>query len=293
MKFQITHRTAYHYGEVVSSSYGLVHLLPRDAVGQICHDAQVTIEPVPDEQREHRDFFGNRVTYFEILSSHRDLAVTATSTVEVAGRQISLPLRLNQAWEQARITDCSSPENLQAQQYVLSTELAPGSEALRAYASSSFSPGRPVLEALANLSDRIHHDFAYKPGVTSVTTTADEVLDGRKGVCQDFAHVTIGCLRALGLAARYVSGYLETDPPDGQPRLQGTDVSHAWASVYVPGAGWVDVDPTNSRLVNDRYITAAWGRDYRDVPPIKGVIYTDGTKHELEVSVDVARVEEM
>jgi transglutaminase-like putative cysteine protease len=293
VKFHINHRTVYHYSEVVSSSYGLVHLLPRDAVGQICHDAEVTIEPVPEEQREHRDFFGNRVTYFEILSSHQDLAVTATSIVEVDGRQMSLPLLMNQAWEEARITDRSNPENLQATQYVLSTELAPGSEALRAYASSSFPPRRPVLEALTSLADRIHDDFAYKPGVTSVTTTADEVLAGREGVCQDFAHVAIGCLRALGLAARYVSGYLETDAPDGQPRLQGADVSHAWASVYVPRAGWVDVDPTNSRLVNDRYITAAWGRDYRDVPPIKGVIYTDGTKHELEVSVDVARGEEM
>jgi transglutaminase-like putative cysteine protease len=293
VKFHVTHRTAYHYGDVVSSSYGLVHLLPRDAVGQICHDALVMVEPPPDEQREHRDFFGNRVTYFEILSSHQDLAVTATSTVEVDGRQSSVPLLVSQAWEGARVMDRSNPENLEATQYVLDTELAPGSEALRVYAGPSFSPGRPVLEALIDLAERIHDEFAYKPGVTSVTTTADEVLSGREGVCQDFAHVTIGCLRSLGLAARYVSGYLETYPPDGQPRLQGADVSHAWASLYVPGAGWVDVDPTNRQLVNDRYITAAWGRDYRDIPPIKGVIHTNGTRHELEVSVEVARIVEM
>jgi transglutaminase-like putative cysteine protease len=293
VKFHVTHRTAYHYDDVVSCSYGLVHLLPRDRLGQICHDAVLRVEPVPDEQRDYRDFFGNRVTYFEILSSHEDLAVTATSTVGVDGRQNIVPLVVSQAWEGARVMDRSNPEDLEATQYILDTDLAPGSEAMRLYAAPSFSPARPVLEALIDLAKRIHDDFAYKPGVTSVNTTADEVLSGRAGVCQDFAHVTIGCLRSLGLAARYVSGYLETDPPDGEARLQGADASHAWASLYVPGAGWLDVDPTNRQLVNDRYITVAWGRDYRDIPPIKGVIHTDGTRHELEVSVEVARIEEM
>jgi transglutaminase-like putative cysteine protease len=182
------------------------------------------------------------------------------------------------------------PEIVDALQFCLDSPLAASSPDLASYGRTSFVPGRPVVEALADLAERIHGDFAYTPGATSVRTSAEEVLARRKGVCQDFAHLAIGCLRSLGMAARYVSGYLETDPPPGQPRLQGADVSHAWASLFVAGAGWVDIDPTNNQLVNDRYITTAWGRDYGDVPPLKGVIFTEGTTHDLEVIVDVVRI---
>jgi transglutaminase-like putative cysteine protease len=147
-----------------------------------------------------------------------------------------------------------------------------------------------VLDAVTDLSSRIYRDFKFLPGVTEVKTTIEEVFARRAGVCQDFAHVAIGCLRSLGLAARYVSGYLETRPPPGKPRLAGADVSHAWASVFVPGSGWADIDPTNDQLVNDRYVTTAWGRDYTDVPPLKGVIFTQGDVQDLKVSVDVIPV---
>jgi transglutaminase-like putative cysteine protease len=179
---------------------------------------------------------------------------------------------------------------LDARQFTLESPLVCVSPAVAEYAAPSFPPGRPVLEAAADLCSRIHAGFRYRPGSTSVTTGLDEVIEGAEGVCQDFAQLAIGCFRWRGLAARYVSGYLETRPPPGRPRHQGADVSHAWVSVFVPDVGWVDIDPTNDQFVNDRYIVTAWGRDYSDVPPLKGVIFTEGTGHELEVTVDVVPV---
>ena len=176
--------------------------------------------------------------------------------------------------------------------FLLDSPLVAASPELADYAGPSFSSERPALEALFDLAQRIHADFDYLPGSTSVTTTVGEVLAARKGVCQDFAHLAIGCLRSLGLAAKYVSGYVETEPPPGKERLQGADVSHAWAALWVPGGGWVDIDPTNQQFVDDRYVTAAWGRDYADIPPLKGVIFTKGLEHELDVVVDVVRLDD-
>jgi transglutaminase-like putative cysteine protease len=180
-------------------------------------------------------------------------------------------------------------DSLAALSYVLDSPQVGGSAAAAAYAVLSFRPRRPILEAVEDLSHRIHRDFRFKPGATAVGTPVEEVLARRAGVCQDFAHLTIASLRSMGLAARYVSGYLETDPPPGQPKLQGADVSHAWASVFVPQIGWVDVDPTNDQTVGDRHITVAWGRDYGDIAPLKGVIFTDGDTTSLTVTVDVRR----
>jgi transglutaminase-like putative cysteine protease len=293
MNYRVSHRTVYHYAAPVSSSYGEVYLLPRDRPGQVCHGTDVTIEPAPDFYRERVDSFGNNVGYFELLAPHRRLAVTAHSLVLVESRPPGLPLVANQPWEECRPTPESTGDGdlLDARQFVLESTLVSTSTTLRRFGHASFTAGRPVLEALTDLTERIHDRFAYLPGATSVGTTAEQVLSKGEGVCQDFAHVAIGCLRSLGLAARYVSGYLETDPPPGAVRLEGADVSHAWASLFVPGAGWVDFDPTNRQLVTDRYLTTAWGRDYVDVPPLKGVIFTDGRAHDLEVAVDVIRVE--
>jgi transglutaminase-like putative cysteine protease len=290
VNYQVSHKTSYHYDDVVSASYGQIHLLPRDGPNQTCLDSIASIDPLPADQREHVDFFGNRFVYFEIVSPHRDLIVTTTSTVEVGGRQDHLSMVAGQPWEEARLAGPLQPEAIDTVQFVLDSPLASVSPEVAAYASPSFSPGRPVLEALVELGERIHGDLQYEPGATSVATTAAEALAGRAGVCQDLAHVMIACLRSLGLAARYVSGYIETDPPPGEARRIGADMSHAWAALLVPAVGWVDFDPTNRQLINDRYVTAAWGRDYRGIPPLKGVIFTDGTKHELEVSVSVVRV---
>lgn len=292
MRYRVTHRTEYRYDAVVSTSFGTAHLLPRELDDQRCAKATVTITPDPAELREHVDYFGNRTLYFSVRHPHTKLVVTSTSEVDVQPRSSDATLLGEQRWElvRDRLTRELTEDAIDARQFVLDSPLVVSSDALRAYADGSFPAGRTVTAAVADLVHRIHTDFDYKPGVTSVTTTLDELLVLREGVCQDFAHLAIGCLRSLGLAARYVSGYLETDPPPGRPKLVGADVSHAWFSVLVPEAGWLDLDPTNDQLVNHRYVVTAFGRDYGDVPPVSGVIYTERGAASLRVSVDVAVV---
>lgn len=304
MKYRVGHTTSYQYDNEVSASYGQIHL-PRQTPAQRCDQTQVVIDPEPDDYRERCDFFGNRAGYFEIHSPHRRLCVSTTSWVDVTvdaragflAAAASSPA--GAAWEAARQLDrnraAAGPNDAEDDdgiEFVLDSPLVSTSPELAAYGAVSFPPGRPIVEALRDLTERIHSEFAYKPGATRVSTTASEVLDKRAGVCQDFAHLAIGCLRSLGLAARYVSGYLETSPPPGQERLTGADVSHAWAAALVPGVGWLDIDPTNRQFVNDRYVVTAWGRDYTDVPPLQGVIFTEGTTHDLDVEVDVFRLDD-
>ena len=292
MTYRVVHRTEYRYESRVSSSYGELYLLPRDDPGQVCWSSQVRIEPAPHDYRERTDFYGNRVAYFAVLEPHTRLTVTAESMVDVS-RAGSLPLLVDQPWEAIRDRLRLDPADdvVEARGFVLGSPKVVLSPAVAAYAAESFPPGRLLTDALTELISRIHTDFAFEPGATSVRTTLDELLECRKGVCQDFAHLAVGCLRSVGLAARYVSGYLETRPPPGRSRLVGADVSHAWASVFVPDAGWVDLDPTNDRFVSDRYVTTACGRDYGDVSPLKGVIYTESAKNELHVAVDVSTVD--
>ena len=287
--YSVTHRTEYEYEEDVSLSYGQLHLLPRDLPLQRCRNARVVVDPVPDDYREREDYFGNRVAYFAIHAPHRALTVTASSVVEVSHTAGELSLFGHRPWEEAQsaIDAGRVADPLDAAQYTLDSPLVEASERYRRYAAESFTPERPLLDAVTSLSSRIHSDFAYRPGSTSVSTPLAEVFDQREGVCQDFAHVGIACLRSLGLPARYVSGYLETDPPPGRERLTGVDGSHAWLSVLVPDTGWLDLDPTNDQLTGDRYIVTAYGRDYSDVPPLNGVIYTEGKTDSLRVVVDV------
>jgi transglutaminase-like putative cysteine protease len=291
VRYRITHTTEYVYESVVSSSFGEAHLAPRDLPHQRCGPAQLRVVPEPSEQREHLDYFGNRSTYFSVLRPHTKLVVTSTSEVEVTA-PAAMPLLADQSWETVRdrLRRDLSDDVIAAREYVLESPLITITDAVRDYAAQSFPAGRAISTAIADLATRINHDFLYKPGVTTVTTTLDELMELREGVCQDFAHLAIACARSVGLAARYVSGYLETDPPPGRPKLQGADVSHAWMDVFLPDAGWIGVDPTNDQLVSDRYVTTAWGRDYGDVPPLKGVIYTEGSKNELRVQVDVVAI---
>ncbi|HEX6394641.1 MAG TPA: transglutaminase family protein [Acidimicrobiales bacterium] len=297
MTFRINHSTTYTYEDEVTQSYGLLHMIPRDLPGQTCRSITIVIDPVPDFYAEHRDFFGNRVIHFEILKPHRKLSVLSASEVDIDRGGLPAP-NGDVPWEAARdqLRDSAAgggaPEaaTLDATQFVLGSSLAFPFPELREYALMSFTPGRPTRDALLDLAARVHDDFRYEPGVTSVATTAEEAFEARVGVCQDFAHLVIGCLRSLGLAARYVSGYLETTPPPGAARLRGADASHAWTALFVPGEGWLDVDPTNRQYTNDRYTTVAWGRDYGDVPPLKGVIFTEGSAHDLDVVVDVDRL---
>ena len=292
VRYEVTHRTEYRYEAEVSDSYGQLHLLPRNLPGQRCHAAEVVVDPAPEDYRERLDYFGNRVSYLAIHRPHRALTVTATSVVEVDDRPSGLSLFGSRPWEQARdaVRDAQVLDPLDALQYVLDSPLVEASPAFGDYAQATFTPGRPLLEAVTEICNRINTDFEYKPGSTSVTTPLTDVFAQREGVCQDFAHVGIACLRSIGLPARYVSGYLETDPPPGRPKLKGADGSHAWMSVLVPQAGWLDVDPTNDQLASNRYVVTAYGRDYSDVPPLSGVIYTKGKTESLRVVVDVVSV---
>ncbi len=286
--YRITHTTEYRYNVSVSQCQNEAHLLPRSTPRQQYEHGQLRIQPSPTVYRDREDFFGNRVTYFAVQEPHVTLSVTAQSEVlivQAAARWLWASL----VWEEVRqaVAGDTSPEGIEARQFLLDSPLVHRSAALAAYAAASFVPNRPLLEAVADLVQRIYQEFTYEPNATTVSTPLDEVLQHRRGVCQDFAHVAIGCLRTQGIAARYVSGYLETSAPDGQ--LIGAAASHAWVSVYCPGQGWIDFDPTNNSIPTDQHITVAWGRDYSDVTPLKGVIVGGGS-HTLDVAVTVERM---
>lgn len=286
--YQVVHCTDYIYESTVSASYGVVYLLPRDTDWQRVISANMVIAPNPDTYSEHTDFFGNRAAHFSVLDGHTELTVTTTSVVEVAGRP-AVPFGSGPTWESARdeIQNSFDADVMEARAFVLESPALSSSPAVRDYAAPSFAFGRPLIDVLGDLTARINGDFVYTSGVTDLTTTLDELLTLRQGVCQDFANLQIACLRAYGIPARYVSGYLETLPPPGQAKLQGSDASHAWLSAFVPSIGWIDVDPTNNLFVGNRHICTAWGRDYADVAPLKGVIYTESKSNTMTVTVDV------
>ncbi|MEZ5143369.1 MAG: transglutaminase family protein [Acidimicrobiales bacterium] len=295
MNYRVTHRTTYRYETPVSVSYSEARVLPRSLPHQSVRFSELVVDPVPVDERERLDFFGNRVAHFSLEGEHESLTVTATSVVEVQspGRRTDPDARTS--WEEVRraLATDRDPEVIAARQFVLDSPLVASDPSLEAFALASFARDRPLVDAVVDLSGRIHREFAYEPGATTISTHVTEVLERRHGVCQDFAHLAVGCLRSMGMAARYVSGYLETEPPDGSERLVGVDASHAWLSVFVPTMGWFDVDPTNDQVPDQRYITTAWGRDYADVTPIKGVVFNDGGEQDLTVSVDVERLERL
>ncbi len=291
MTYEVTHRTSYVYESVVSASYGMVYLLPRDTSAQRVLDVRVGITPEPDSYNEWTDFFGNRVANFSVLDAHTELTVTTTSVVDVVVRLLPA-FGTGPSWESAvaLVRDSDDPDVIDARQFLLESSSAPTSPAVRAFAAESFTANRHLIDVLGDLTARIFQGFEYKAGVTELDTTPDELLQLRRGVCQDFAHLQIACLRSFGIPARYVSGYLETLPPPGKERLIGADVSHAWVSAYLPTLGWVDLDPTNNVFVGERHICTAWGRDYADVSPLRGVIFTEAKTNTMTVSVDVTTV---
>ena len=285
--YRVVHVTEYAYSEDVTASYGRAHLLPRAIPGQVVLDADLELDPGADELRSHVDFFGNVSTYYLVRTAHRRLRVTATSRVLVDRPPTPSTALEAMSWEQARD---AIADDVDARSFVLDSPLVRATSAVTDYAAPTFTPGRSLGAAIIELTERIHADFEYVSGATDVKTTLSDVLHRRQGVCQDFAHLAVGCLRSVGLPGRYVSGYLETDPPPGQAKLQGADASHAWAAVYLPGSGWIDFDPTNNQWVDARYVVSGWGRDYSDVPPLKGVILTQARKSTMKVSVDVTRL---
>jgi transglutaminase-like putative cysteine protease len=254
---------------------------------QQVNTSSVTVEPSPVWERQDNDYFGNLMDRVEVLEPHDRLVVTALSEVSVQPREVDRGLpALQQAWELARDCTADDPTCFDSREFALDSPLVRRHPRLLGFANQTFSGGRPVIEALLEFNHRIYSEFTYDPSVTDVATPLGQVMREKRGVCQDFAHVAVGALRSVGLAARYVSGYLETLPPAGKPRLVGADASHAWASLFVPGFGWLDFDPTNDLLPSHRHVVVAWGRDFSDVSPLKGVVLGGG-RHSVRVGVDV------
>jgi transglutaminase-like putative cysteine protease len=291
MIYKIVHRTTYKYKFPVSVGNHVACLKPRSLLRHRLQRCELNIQPAPATLIERTDYFGNTLYFFTVQEPHTELIVETRSEVMMentvtASPQEALP------WEEAvrSLPEDHSLEGLEAYQFRFESPRIPLRPEFAAYALQSFTPGRPLREGLLDLTERIHKDFRFDSGVTTVRTPTEQVFRKRRGVCQDFAHVQIACLRSLNLSARYVSGYLRTYPPPGQPRLVGADASHAWVSAYCPGSGWLDLDPTNNLIPSNGHVTLAWGRDYGDVSPLHGLILGGGV-HALNVSVDMEMLE--
>ena len=292
MLYSVEHTTKYQYHEQVSLCHNIAALTPRNTDKQICKAFNIIISPLPEVLEEHVDFFGNKLYYFVVEQEHEELSVTVRSQVEKITSPDVKSSYSDQSWEMVRdILLASTGEFMEEKQFTHPTEITAATPEIKNYAERSFTTGKSLFEAVYDLIKRIYTDFKFTPGFTTVSTPLSVVMKERKGVCQDFAHLAISCIHSMGLPARYVSGYLETLAPAGKEKLTGVDASHAWISVFIPGMGWVDFDPTNNQLATEQYITIGWGRDYFDIIPLKGVIMSSSS-HELTVSVDVKRIEE-
>lgn len=292
MKYHVLHATTYRYSQSVPLCHNQIHLTPRATLQQRCLKSDVEITPSPSCLSGWTDFFGNHVHFLSIETPHHELNIVARSEVEVAPLPAIAPAQ-TPSWEEVRrqVSAAEDETTLAASQFCTGSTFIQLWPEAGEYAAESFSPGRPILEALLDLTGRIYRDFKYDPHATAVFTRPADVFRSRRGVCQDFAHLQISCLRSLGLAARYVSGYLVTESPPGKPRLVGADASHAWLSVFCGAVGWIDLDPTNNVVPRERHVTLAWGRDYADVCPIQGVLIGGG-QSTLSVAVDVTAANE-
>jgi transglutaminase-like putative cysteine protease len=291
MRYRVRHETVYHYGGDVAHSHQLLHLAPRDSANQICHSRTITLDPEPSTRREDVDAFGNFVTRLEYDLPHDRLLVLAEAAIEVALPRTAAATE-STAWEEVRdaLSYSGQPmtaEYLDACRFRMESTYVKIKQTFSDYAADCLVPGGPLLPGAESLMHKMHRDFSYAPGTTNIRTSAVEAFAARRGVCQDFAHIMLACLRSRGLAARYVSGYLRTTPPSGsETAMLGADASHAWISVFCPPLGWVDLDPTNDVRVGTGHIVIAWGRDFGDVSPLRGVI-VGGGRHRLSVRVSV------
>jgi transglutaminase-like putative cysteine protease len=286
--YRVRHTTRYRYEAPVVHAHHHGHLRPRQFDWQGVAKHEIDVIPTPSAIRRSVDYFGNQAHWIELLTDHDVLEVVSSSVVEIAPRPEHL-FAPRISWDETAERLHSAGALVSALEFCFDSPLVRVHPLLRAYAESVFPPGRPLVEAIVEFNKKIFTEFKYEPTATDISTPLAQVLREKRGVCQDFAHLAIGCLRSLGLAARYVSGYLETKPPPGKARLIGSDASHAWASVYVPGFGWLDFDPTNNVFPAQAHVTVAWGRDYSDVSPLTGVVLGGGSQQVI-VSVDVERV---
>lgn len=291
MRFHVTHRTTYRYGLPMADGYTVAHLLPRDTPWQRVISAEVHVSPESDEREDHLDLFGNRVVRLGVHHRHSVLEVTSRCEVEidptvawdhdVSDRDVS--------WEEAARAVAAARGDLAVDvaPFAAVTASTPYVDGFGELTVGIFLPGRPLIDVVRHLCRMLFIGFLFDGGATEVATPLDVVVAQRRGVCQDFAHLMVAICRHHGLAARYVSGYLETDPEPGQPKMVGSDASHAWCSVWSPALGWIDADPTNDQVPPLRHVTVGWGRDYFDVTPVRGVVIGPSCTQELDVGVDV------
>jgi transglutaminase-like putative cysteine protease len=286
MRYQAVHTTTYRYEEPVGQCLSETHLTPRSFPGQLVLDSKIEVEPPPTVLESHYDYYGNEVSMIGIFKTHESLRVTATSLIDVDPPP-ARPLPAS-SWEDVRKHLVLHPDSdsLAAYEFTFDSPFVPASQQLLEFGAATFKPGRPLAEAVVELSSRIHKEFSYKPKSTSIDMPLKEVLKRRQGVCQDFAHIMIGVLRSYQLAARYVSGYLRSGA-----QYLGAEASHAWVSVYLPQHGWLDLDPTNNVIPREGHVTVAWGRDYGDVTPVKGISLGGGGQT-VDVAVRVVPVVE-
>ncbi len=293
MRFRVRHITHYTYAGRVSHCYNLANVVPRDTERQRCLKNRITVSPTPTVTHKRSDYFGNKAFHFEIQKPHTELIITADSEVQLNDNNQGMNLDLGETYGSALqyLATKRTRLTIEAREFLLNSPMIECSEPLAEYARVSFHPDRSLKSCVNDLTTRIFNDFTYDPGFTTIATPLAEVLEHKRGVCQDFAHLQVGCLRSMGIPAKYVSGYIETLPKPGEVKLVGADATHAWVAYFCPEEGWVEFDPTNNTRAGIQHIVTAFGRDYIDVTPVKGVIFGGGEAPMLQVSVDVSRIE--
>ena len=292
MKYKIKHTTTYQYSDFVSLCQNQARLTPKTNSGQICHNSRIEITPPASYLQQYTDYFNNKVSVFEVAIQHKTLTVTMFSEVELLIKE-NIDLKdVDKPWQEVRdlLSKPNTPALLKVSEFVLPSQFTPLEAGIKAYALVSFTPNKNLIVACTDLMARIFHEFQYDPGFTTISTPMSVVFAQKRGVCQDFAHFALACLRSIGLAGRYVSGYIETMPPEGEEKLEGADATHAWFAVFIPDFGWVDFDPTNNVLPSNQHVSLAFGRDFSDVTPLKGVVFGGGSQL-LDVAVDMIRIE--
>ncbi len=290
MKYKVTHITKYRYEFPATLCHNLICQGPGNHPFQKVLQYQCSIDPEPHLRQTRQDFFDNQIVYFSIERSHSQLQVKVNSEVELSKPDwMDINPEETKPWEEVVDWLHTTKAMNDTRQFYLESPHVSFHDEIKAFALESFSPGRPIMAAAWDLTERLYKEFDFTPGFTEISTPVGTVFKYRKGVCQDFAHLALSCLRSLGLSARYISGYIETIPPPGKPKLVGADASHAWIALFVPDLGWVEYDATNKLLVSDQHIRVAYGRDFSDVVPLKGIVYSGG-EQEMKVSVDVKRL---
>jgi transglutaminase-like putative cysteine protease len=293
MRFRVRHITHYKYASRVSHCYNLANVVPRDTDRQRCLKNRITVSPTPAITHKRNDYFGNKAFHFEIQKPHTELIITADSEIQLSdnSREMNLDLGVTYGDALKYLANNTARATIDSREFLLNSPMIESSEQLAQYARPSFHADRSLKSCVNDLTTRIFSEFTYDPGFTTIATPLAEVLQHKRGVCQDFAHLQVGCLRSMGIPAKYVSGYIETLPKPGETKLVGADATHAWVAYLCPDEGWVEFDPTNNTRAGIQHIVTAFGRDYIDVTPVKGVIFGGGAAPRLEVSVDVSRIE--